>query len=676
MSRVGEAPSGLASIKGPADLKVLPAADLPRLAEEVRSQIIETVARNGGHLAPNLGVVELTIALHRAFDSPRDRIVWDVGHQTYTHKLLTGRLDGFAGLRRDGGLSGFPRRAESPHDVFETGHASTSISAALGMAKARDLKSEGFSVVAVIGDGALTGGQAFEALNNAGHMKTDLIVILNDNEFSYGPTVGGLAAYLGRMRTSVAYSRLKGGLERAVKAVPIIGSALFALGGRLKGSLKYLVVKGMLFEELGFAYLGPIDGHSFPQLEDYLNRAKRIRGPVFLHVQTKKGKGYPPAERDPDRFHGTGPFDPLTGMPLPPLLAGSSNGGPSTSSNGGLPPSPARLSYTQAFGQALLRLGEMDSRIVVITAAMASSTGVLPFARRFPKRWFDVGICEQHAVTFAAGLAREGLRPVIAVYSTFLQRGYDQILHDVCLQQLPVTFMLDRAGLVGADGPTHHGVYDLAYLRSMPGMTVMAPRDENELQHMLKTAVYLGGPAAVRYPRGSGLGVALDEKLHRLPIGLAEVLREGADVAILAIGSMVGPAREAAERLAEGLPAGRGGPLGRRLEATVVNARFAAPLDTALVARLGGSVGALLTVEEHVSKGGFGSAVAEAVADAGLGLAGCQAVYLRRLALPDEPVVHGKVEGLLARLGLDAAAIARAARDLVVAKLAEDRGGG
>lgn len=617
--------------------------------------MIETVSRTGGHLAPNLGVVELTIALHRVFDSPRDRIVWDVGHQTYTHKLLTDRRDLFPSLRQEGGLSGFPRREESPHDIFETGHASTSISAALGIAKARDIKSEDYSVVAVIGDGALTGGMAFEALNNAGHMRTSLIVILNDNELSYGPTVGGLAAYLSRMRSHPFYARLRAVLERAVRGIPLVGPGLFYLGGRLKGSIKYLVVKGMLFEELGFTYMGPIDGHNLLQLEDFLGRAKAIKRPVFVHVLTKKGKGYAPAEADPDRFHGTGPFDIATGRPSDAADQRPTSG-PSTSVNGNgakaLAPGAPPASYTQAFGLALLKLGEFDRRVIAITAAMASSTGVLPFARQFPNRWFDVGICEQHAVTFAAGLAREGLRPVVAIYSTFLQRAYDQILHDVCLQRLPVTLILDRAGLVGADGPTHHGVYDLSYLRSMPGMTVMAPRDENELQHMLKTALDLGAPAAIRYPRGAGLGVPIDAEPHRLETGKAEVIRDGAAAAILALGSMVRPAALAGERLAaEGL------------EVTVVNARFAAPVDRDLVVRLARRCGALVTVEEHVASGGFGGAVAEILADEDPG-----PVRLRRLSLPDRPVLHGKVDRLLAGFGLDQEGIARAVRDLVAKK--------
>jgi len=637
----------LESITGPEDLKTLPAADLPRLAAEIRERIIDTVSRIGGHLAPNLGVVELTIALHRVFDSPRDRIVWDVGHQIYTHKMLTGRLDRLPTLRQEGGLSGFPRRAESPHDVFETGHASTSISAALGMALARDIKGEDHAVVAVIGDGALTGGQAFEALNNAGELKTGLIVVLNDNELSYGPTVGGLAAYLSDLRTHPAYYRARRDLESVIKRVPLVGPALYRLGGRLKGSVKYLVVPGMLFEELGFTYLGPVDGHNTAHLEEFLTRAKRTEGPVFVHVVTKKGRGYAPAEDDPDRFHGTGPFDVATGAPA--AARATRGNGPSTTVNGHREPP----TYTEVFGRTLLRLGEQDERVAAITAAMASSTGVVSFARRFPKRWFDVGICEQHAVTFAAGLAVEGLRPVVAIYSTFLQRAYDQILHDVCLQGLPVVFALDRAGLVGADGPTHHGVYDLGYLRSMPGMTVMAPRDENELQHMLKTALLIDGPAAVRYPRGSGLGVELDEELQVLPVGRGEVLREGPDVALVALGSMVEAALRAAALLE-----------GRGVQATVVNARFAAPVDRELVLRLAAETGAILTVEEHVEAGGFGSAVAEVLTSAGGGEIP-SGVRLRRLALPPHPVQHGKVENLLRRLGLDAEGLARAAEELL-----------
>ncbi|MEW6031299.1 MAG: 1-deoxy-D-xylulose-5-phosphate synthase [Bacillota bacterium] len=648
----------LAGLRGPEDLKALPAARLPELAAEIRRRIIDTVSRTGGHLAPNLGVVELTIALHRVFSSPRDRIIWDVGHQTYAHKLLTGRAERFNTLRQENGLSGFPRRSESPHDVFETGHASTSVSAALGIAAARDLKRDDYSVVAVIGDGALTGGMAFEALNNAGHMKTHLIVVLNDNELSYGPTVGGLASHLSRLRSHPVYFRVRRDLESFVKNLPLIGPALYYLGGRIKGSVKYLVVPGILFEELGFTYLGPVDGHNLAQLEEFLERAKMIRGPAFVHVITKKGKGYPPAEADPDRFHGIGPFDIATGFDLaePPITGPNgpstavNNHGPSSALNSHALPRPT---YTQVFGQTLLELGSRDDRIVAITAAMASSTGVLPFARSFPKRWFDVGISEQHAVTFAAGLAAEGLRPVVAVYSTFLQRAYDQILHDVCLQRLPVTFVLDRGGLVGADGPTHHGAYDLSYLRAMPGMVVMAPKDENELRHMLKTALYLGGPAAVRYPRGPGPGTRAEGEPRRLEVGRAEILRDGGDLAIVAIGSMVVPSLEAAERL------GSAG-----LRAAVVNARFAAPVDGNLIVRLARETGRILTVEENVAKGGFGAAVVETLTGAGLTV-GVKGVRVRRLALPDEPVEHGRAETLRRRYGLDAEGIARAAAALV-----------
>jgi 1-deoxy-D-xylulose-5-phosphate synthase len=638
----------LSGLRGPEDLKGLPVGVLTRLAREIRARIIETVSRTGGHLAPNLGVVELTIALHRVFDSPEDRIIWDVGHQTYTHKLLTGRRDRFDTLRQEGGLSGFPRRSESPHDFFETGHASTSISAALGAAAARDLKGRDHAIVAVIGDGALTGGMAFEALNNAGHMKTNIIVVLNDNELSYGPTVGGMASYLSRLRAHPVYFRAKHDLESFVKRVPVVGPALHRLGGRLKGSVKYLVVPGMFFEELGFTYFGPIDGHNLAHLEEFLNRAKRIEGPAFVHVLTKKGKGYAPAEADPDRFHGTGPFQVTTGKALP--TARRHGNGPSTSLNSH---AETETTYTQVFERTLLELGSRDERVVAITAAMASSTGVLPFAERFPKRWFDVGISEQHAVTFAAGLATEGFRPVVAIYSTFLQRAYDQILHDVCLQHLPVVFALDRAGLVGADGPTHHGAYDLGYLRAMPGMVVMAPRDENELQHMLMTALSLDVPAAVRYPRGAGTGAALDPEPEALPVGKGQVLREGRDVAIVAIGSMVEPARVAA-----GLLAARG------VEATVVNARFAAPMDRDLIIHLAGETGAVVTVEENVGRGGFGAAVAEVLAGAGVAL-GPSACRLRCLSLPDEPVAHGKVESLLVRFGLDPAGITTAALEVL-----------
>ena len=499
------------------DIRSMSLASLGELAREIRHELIKTVANNGGHLAPNLGVVELTLALHRVFNSPVDKIIWDVGHQCYVHKLLTGRKDEFGTLRQFGGICGFPRPSESIHDAFGTGHSSTSISAALGMAIARDLKGENHSVVAVIGDGAMTGGMAFEALNHAGHLKKNLIVVLNDNEMSIAQNVGAMSGYLTRLRTDPMYSRGKEEIEQLLRRIPI-GSTLLKFGERLKDSLKHLVVPGMLFEELGFTYLGPVDGHDLKAVTTILNQARNQKGPVLVHVLTKKGKGYRPAEENPDRFHGVGPFNPATGEVI---------------KNSSAP------SYSEVFGRTLTRLAQQDQSILAITAAMTSGTGLNSFARLFPGRFFDVGIAEQHAVTLAAGLAKEGYHPVVTIYSTFLQRAYDQILHDVCLQNLPVTFAIDRAGLVGEDGATHHGLFDYAYLRHIPNMVIMAPRDENELQHMLATAVQHPGPAAVRYPRGTATGCKMDEELKTLPVGQALVLRKGRDLTLLAVGCMV-----------------------------------------------------------------------------------------------------------------------------------------
>lgn len=611
----------LDNIASPADLKHLTLAQLELLAQEIREEIVRVVAQNGGHLAPNLGVVELTLALHLVFDSPRDKIIWDVGHQCYVHKILTGRRTRFATLRQFGGLSGFPKRAESPHDVFNTGHSSTSISAALGMALARDLKRENFKVVAVIGDGALTGGMAFEAMNHAGHLKTDLIVVLNDNEMSIAGPVGAMAAYLSRLRTDPRYSRSKEELEFLLKRLPRVGPKFLHLIERLKDSLKYLVIPGMLFEELGFTYLGPIDGHNIAQLKEVLQQASRIRGPVLVHVLTKKGKGYPPAEARPEVFHGVGAFDPQSGEIL-------GQGGPPT--------------FTSVFGTELVRQGEKDERIVAITAAMPEGTGLIPFARRFPRRFFDVGIAEQHAVTLAGGLAAMGLRPVVAIYSTFIQRAVDQVIHDVALMGLPVTLALDRAGLVGEDGETHQGVFDIALLRCVPGIVLMAPKDEQELRHMLVTALNLKGPSALRYPRGKGVGVPLEGAAKPLPVGKGEVLREGSKAAIIALGPLVYAALEAAEDLA-----------GRGIEVAVINARFVKPLDTELIIKWARQTGHIITLEEHAVAGGFGSAVLEALA-----AAGCTEVKVKCLGIGDIFVTHGKPDVLREHLGLTAPSIA------------------
>lgn len=617
-------------IQQPADLRALGAAELNQLAEELRQEIIAAVAKNGGHLAPNLGVVELTLALHRVFESPRDKIIWDVGHQSYAHKMLTGRRRQFDALRRLDGLSGFPKREESEHDAFNTGHASTSISAALGMAKARDLAGEKYAVVAVIGDGAMTGGMAFEALDHAGHDGTDLIVVLNDNRMSIAPNVGAISNYLTRLRTGSAYNRVKGDLEDVMRRIPRIGPRVAEALERVKDAFKHLVVPGQLFEDLGFNYYGPIDGHDRELIESTLRSARQKGGPVLIHVITQKGRGYAYAEEAPDKFHGGGPFDVTTGK---------------------RPGGAAGPTYTDVFAEALIRLAERDPRIVAITAAMPDGTGLSKFARRFPDRCFDVGIAEQHAVTFAAGLACAGLRPVVAIYSTFLQRALDQIIHDVALQKLPVVFAIDRAGIVGDDGETHQGQFDLAYLRAIPGMTLMAPADEAELAQMLATAVqHESGPIALRYPRGKGPGAAVPPAPEPLSIGRAEVRRYGDDAVLLCYGAMVEQGEKAAELLAaEGL------------QAMVVNARFAKPLDVDLLDKLACGTAPIFTVEEHAALGGFGSAVLEYLATRASGAAGSGIALppVRVLGLPDAPIPQGSIAEMRARYGLDAAGIAQ-----------------
>ncbi len=618
----------LDQINSPADLKQIPRQELPRLAQEIREEILSVVSRTGGHLAPSLGVVELTLVLHTLFDAPRDRIVWDIGHQAYAHKILTGRRNQFHTLRQWGGLSGFLRRSESPFDTFGAGHAGTAISAALGMVEARDQRGEAYRVIAVVGDGALTAGMAFEGLNHAGHLKKDLIVVLNDNEMSIAPNVGALSAYLSRILTGHLYNRIRKETETILKQLPgIVGAPMLKAAKLLEESIKGLVGPGMLFEEMGFNYVGPIDGHQLESLFQTLENVKRLKGPILVHVITKKGKGYAPAEGNAYQFHGTPPFDVATGAVK----------------------KSASLSYTAAFSQGLIELAEEDPRIVAITAAMPDGTGLDRFAKVYPHRFYDVGIAEQHAVTFAAGLAAEGMRPVVAVYSTFLQRAYDQIIHDVCIQGLPVLFALDRGGLVGEDGPTHHGMFDLAYLRILPGMTVMAPKDENELRRMLRTALGLPGPAVVRYPRGAGVGVPMERPIEPLPVGKAEVLAEGTDIAILALGSTVSPALEAAVRLrTEGIGA------------MVVNARFVKPLDRALVLQIALEIGRIVTVEDHVLFGGFGSAVLECVAEEGL-----EKVRVKRLGIPDLFLDHGPQAVLREVAGIDAQSIAEAVRALV-----------
>jgi len=615
-------------IKSPQDIKGLNIKELNQLASEIRNKIIETVSETGGHLASSLGVVELTIALHYVFDAPKDRIVWDVGHQAYAHKLLTGRADRFNTLRKYKGLSGFPKRSESPYDVLDTGHSSTSISAALGMTTAMDLKAEDGKVVAVIGDGSMTAGLAFEALNNAGHLRKDLIIILNDNEMSISPNVGALSAFLSRKMTSRPIAGFKKELESFLKRSGV-GENIWAVLKRSEDSLKTLLTPGMLFESLQIEYVGPLPGHHLESLIDTLKNVRKIPGPVLVHVLTKKGKGYLPAERHPELFHGVGPFDIPTGKPK--------------SSSKSKPPS-----YTGIFSQTLIRLAKEDPRIMAITAAMPAGTGLDTFQKAFPDRFFDVGIAEQHAVTFAAGLALEGLRPVVAIYSTFLQRAYDQIIHDVCLTNQPVVFAIDRGGLVGDDGPTHHGAFDLSYLRTIPNFTIMAPKDENELQHMLYTALKNNGPTALRYPRGSGIGVSLDWQLREIPIGKGNIELEGSDVGIIAIGHHVFTAMAAAKELAQ-----------YGISASVVNARFVKPLDQELITDVACKTRHIVTIEENSLAGGFGSAVLECLSDNDIG-----PVKVRRLGLPDRFIEHGSQKILRRQVGLDVSSVVQAVRSM------------
>ncbi|MDY0094812.1 MAG: 1-deoxy-D-xylulose-5-phosphate synthase [Candidatus Vecturithrix sp.] len=621
----------LEQINSPRDLQQLSEDQLPDLAEEIRAFILSTLSKTGGHLASNLGVVELTIALHYTFDTPKDKILWDVGHQAYTHKILTGRREQFHTIRQKDGLSGYCKRDESPYDVFGAGHSSTSVSAALGIAEARDLRGEQYNVIAVIGDGSLTAGMALEGLNNAGAKRRKFIVVLNDNEMSISRNVGALSVCLNRIITGSFYNRLKGEIEHFVKTIPGIGEAVFKLGKRFDEYLKGFITPGMLFGELGFKYVGPIHGHNMHQLvETFRNVRDNIDRPTLIHVVTRKGKGYKQAEQDATMYHGASPFCIDTGQFVKQESA--------------IP------SYTEIFGEALVKLAQGNDRVVAITAAMCSGTGLEQFAAQFPQRFYDVGIAEQHAVTFAAGMATQGFRPVAAIYSSFLQRAYDQVFHDVCLQNLPVTFALDRAGLVGSDGPTHHGVFDFSYLRHLPKMVIMAPKDENELQHMLKTALEYPGPTALRYPRGSGLGVFIDTAPRALPIGKAELLREGNDLAILAIGTMVQPAIEAAKNLQED----------EQISATVVNARFVKPLDAELILDIAQKIKKIITVEENAIQGGFGSAVLEF-----LQAAGVDAVVVRCLGLPDQFVEHGTQNELRRAYGLDAEGIEKAARALI-----------
>lgn len=609
------------SIHGPEDLKRLSVADLCDLAPQIRDRIISVVSRSGGHLAPSLGVVELTLALHRCFDSPRDKIVWDVGHQAYAHKLLTGRAEGFEKLRMKGGISGFPRIDESEHDAFGTGHASTSISAALGMACARDLTGKRYRVVAVIGDGALTGGMAFEGLNQAGHLKKDMVVILNENKMSISRNVGALSQYLTRLISAPVYRRFEADVYELLGKIPTVGGRARSLGGRIKESLKNLVLPGILFEELGFRYYGPVDGHDLEQLIHVLDHVKDFPGPQLVHVITTKGKGYAHAERDASKFHGIGSFDKKTGI---------------------LEKSSDFPSYTAVFGQTIAELAAGRKDLAAITAAMPDGTGLTTFKNRFPDRFYDVGIAEQHAVTFAAGLARTGVKPVVAIYSTFLQRAYDQIIHDVALQNLNVCFAVDRGGLVGEDGPTHHGILDLTYLRGVPNLVVMAPRDEDELRHMLATMVaYEEGPIAMRYPRDYGYGVELKGDPSPLKIGKAEVMERGGEVALIGIGSMVYPCVRAAAALKQD-----------GIDCWVINARFAKPLDADLLVNVASDVKLVVTVEENAVSGGFGSGVGELLAGKGV------STPISMIGLPDHFVGHGSRTELLEEVGLSSESIA------------------
>ena len=626
----------LENIGGPEDLKRLSRGDLEELAVEIRKRIVEVVSRTGGHLASSLGAVELAIAIHRVFDSPKDRVVWDVGHQSYAHKILTGRNKDFDTLRQFGGLCGFTRMSESPHDAFSTGHSSTSISAGLGMSAGKFLKGEKNKVVAVIGDGSMTAGLAYEALNQAGDLKKDLIVILNDNDMSIAKNVGALSSFLSRTFSAKKLQELRRELGDFLKSLPRIGEDVYQFAKRSEESFKTFVTPGMLFEAFNFEYFGPIDGHNLGHLIDILRNIRHLDEPVLLHVTTLKGKGYQPAEDNPTYFHGVGCFEVKTGECI---------------EKGYTAPS-----YTEMFGDTLVELAENDERIVAVTAAMPEGTGLVKFSERFPDRFFDVGIAEQHGVTFAAGMATEGFRPVVAIYSTFLQRAYDQVLHDVCLESIPVTFAVDRGGIVGEDGATHHGLFDLTYLRSLPGMTVMAPKDENELRRMLLTAISLDAPAALRYPRGIGEGVELDERLEPLPVGKAEVLTDGGDVLILAVGSSVADALEARRELER-----------KGIFCTVVNARFVKPLDRELITGLACKIPNVITVEENVLDGGFGSAVLECLSDACIG--GLRVV---RVGIGDVFVEHGARNLLKKKYGVDAPAVAAAAERLIGRREAAD----
>lgn len=610
----------LDQIKQSSDIKKLTEEDYPVLAQEIRQFLIEKISHTGGHLASNLGVVELTMALHLAFDLPKDKIIWDVGHQAYTHKLLSGRKAGFDELRQFGGMSGFPKRAESPYDAFDTGHSSTSISAGLGIAQAREIQGEDYSVISVIGDGALTGGMAYEALNNAAQLKKNFIIVLNDNKMSISENVGGMSRYLSSVRTKESYAELKKGVDRALSAIPVVGKSLSYGLYLAKNGVKQFFVPGMLFEDMGITYLGPVDGHNVPELVRTLKEAKRVRHAVLVHVITKKGKGYAPAEKNPARFHGVDPFDIATGQPLK---------------------KKQYPSYTEVFSKKICELAGENRKIVAVTAAMPDGTGLTRFSKKFPDRFFDVGIAEAHAVTSAAGMASAGLKPVVAVYSSFLQRGYDQILHDVCLQKLPVLFAIDRAGLVGSDGETHQGIFDISFLSLVPGMTIMAPKNRWELEAMLEFGVNFEGPLAIRYPRGEAYR-GLSEFAAPMEYGKAEMLYEESGIALFALGSMVSTGEHVREKLKA-----------RGYSCTLVNARFAKPMDTDMLDRLCRNHDLIVTMEENVLRGGLGMCATRYIHEH------YPQIKVIQVALPDAYVEHGNVSLLREMLGIDSDSVIR-----------------
>ena len=610
----------LEQINQAGDVKKIDRRDLGLLADEIRQFLISSISETGGHLASNLGVVELTIALHRVLDLPQDKLIWDVGHQSYTHKILTGRKEGFGQLRRYGGMSGFPKRRESGCDAFDTGHSSTSISAGLGFARARDLLGENYHIVSVIGDGSMTGGMAYEALNNAAQAKSNLIIVLNDNQMSISRNVGGLSTYLGSLRTADAYTSLKAGVEQALGKIPVVGQPMVEGLRVTKNGIKQLVIPGMFFEDLGIKYLGPVDGHDIAAMERLLQEAMRVRGPVVVHVRTIKGKGYGPAERHPERFHGAEPFDIETGKPKKKKTVPS---------------------YTDVFSDAMCREAERHPNLVAVTAAMADGTGLSKFAKLYPDRFFDVGIAEGHAVTFAAGMAAGGLRPVVAVYSSFLQRGFDQIIHDVCIQNLPVVFAVDRAGLVGSDGETHQGLFDLSYLSMIPNLTVMAPKNGWELRKMLRFALTLDGPTAIRYPRGEACALMTDWK-KPVRLGEAEILYDETDVALIAVGSMVSTGLEVRERLRA---------LG--FSCSLINARFVKPLDEKMLLACAKDHKLIVTLEENVRSGGFGERAADVLAQLG------STARVMQITLPDDYIEHGSVDLLRRETGIDTESIVR-----------------